>query len=288
MTTWIVLAGLASAQTTEAPPANEIEPAPIEAEEPEVEPPPVARDAPTTEGTADPPLAVPVGQEPPPEARRPARSGQPLAVPGRRPLTPEDVAAVRTYRREHLSVRGYREAYIGSTTPTTGYYGRWGGWGGGWAWTQPYLFEVEGWAVYQGSHRLAVPEALERLGDPGARVHLERRMRRNKTAGTALYVLGGVSLVSSIVGLVGLDGSRSYDEARVWSTFSTASMLTGAGCFVAGSFPLGKARRLAIDPSYSLSRADAERRADEANDRLRAELGLTPEQALRLENATAD
>jgi hypothetical protein len=176
-----------------------------------------AQEESSPEAVDEAPLAVPVGQEPPASAR--PRVEEPLAVPGRRQLSAEEVAAVRTYRREQLSVRGYRETYVGSTTTFTGGYGRWGwGWGGGWGWTTPYVMEVEGWNVWQGSHPLSVPEALEALGEPGRRVELERSIRRKRSTGTALYVLGGAGLVTSIVGLVGLDQARTWPEARAWST----------------------------------------------------------------------
>lgn len=260
---WWWMVGMAWASD---PASGEVAPAPVEAGAPE----------------HDVPLAVPVGREPPPRAE-PSRSERPLAVPGRRPLNAQDIDAIRTYRREHLSVRGFHEVWVGSTTTTTGYYGgRWGWWGG-WGWSTPYVVEVDRWAVLQGTHHLTVPEALDALGDPGGRVQLERTIRRKKTAGTVWYALGGASIATSIVALVGLDQARSYDEAYRWRTVSTIGMLGGATAFVAGSFPLGRARSLAVDPSLTLDRADAERRAEDANARLAAELGLSPEQALRLE-----
>ena len=110
-------------------------------------------------------------------------------------------------------------------------------------------------------------------------------MPARRATGTVLYVLGGVGLAGSLAGLVGADQARTYDQARTWSTVATVSMLGGATFFVAGSFPLGKARRLLTDPTYTMSRPEAERLADEANERLRAKLGLSPAEALRLEQS---
>ena len=151
------------------------------------------------------------------------------------------------------------------------------------AWSSPYVMRVDGWAVFQGDQRLSVPASLERMGMAGQKVELERRIRRRRTAGTVLYALGGTGLAAAVVGLVGADQARTYDEARTWSRVATISMFSGAGCFVAGSFPLGKARRLEADPVYTLSRSEAEALADDANERLRNKLGLSPAAALQLE-----
>ena len=99
-------------------------------------------------------------------------------------------------------------------------------------------------------------------------------MRRARTAGTVWTAVGVAGLVGGLVGVVGLDQSRTYDDARLWSTVATASSLVGIGGLVVGSFPASKSRRLAVDPSWTLSREDAEERADTANAALAAELGI--------------
>jgi hypothetical protein len=81
-------------------------------------------------------------------------------------------------------------------------------------------------------------------------------------------------LVGGLVGVIGLDQSRTYDEARTWSTVATAGSLAGIGGLVIGTFPSSKARRMVVDPSWTISREAAEDRAETANAALAAELGL--------------
>ena len=74
------------------------------------------------EAPAGPVLAVPVGHEEDASTIDdvlpvPRRS---LAVPGGRKVTAEQAQALRRYRREHLSVRGYQETYVGTTTVGSG------------------------------------------------------------------------------------------------------------------------------------------------------------------------
>lgn len=239
------------------------------------------------------PLAIPVDEAPPatrqPKGATPAQTedGRPLALPPDatgRPRPPEPpralaasaqlARALRTYERKALSVRpvtdfSVRTAAVAGWGPGWGWGPYWGGWYG-----VPVVDAQQGWAIFEGDHRLDVPTALDKLGDTPLRVQLEGRMRRARTAGSVWTGLGVAGIVGGLVGIVGLDQSRTYAEARTWSTVATASSLVGIGGLVVGSFPSSKARRLAVDPSWTLSRDDAEERAESVNGALAAELGI--------------
>ncbi len=266
MMLWTVLVGLAAAQ--EVAPAEE----------------------------AEGPLAIPVEEAPPARPQPTGGSstthdGRPLALPpdfSNRPRTDGAVAdaqllrARATYARKELSVRPITEVSVRTATVGTGWGPYWGGWGpywgGGWGgwYSVPVVDAQRTWAIFEGEHRLDVPTALDKLGDTPTRVDLERRSRRSRTAGTVWTAAGVTGLVSGLVGVVGLDQSRTYEEARVWSTVATAGTLAGITGLVVGTFPAAKSRRLYVDASQTLSREEAEERAETVNAALAAELGLEP------------
>jgi hypothetical protein len=241
-------------------------------------------------------LAIPVNR--PPQA--PSQPARPLAIP-RAGISAQDAAAQRAYARQRLSVEAITEMSLSSATVSTwgygggfgyggyGGYGRWGyGWGPSWGFASvPVMTARQSWAVFEGDHRLDVPTALEKLQQVPLKTDLERRIRRSRTAGTLWTGVGVAGLIGGVAGLVGLDQSRTYDEARAWSMMATTSTVVGVSGLVIGTFPSAKARRLFVDPSLTLSREDAEATADTVNEALRVQLGLSPEQALRLEQPDA-
>ncbi len=243
------------------------------------------------------PLAIPVGESgPPPQFDGPPDDPRPMAIPGPS-ASAEEVAARRQYARRHLSVRDTSEIVVSATTmmsPGWGYgWGGWGGWGwgggwGGWAWTVPTATRVDSWAVLEGTRRLDVPRALDRLGDPGARMELERRVRVRRTWGHVITGVGAAGIAAGVVGLVGLDQARTLDEARAWSAMGTAGLVGGAGALVVGSFPSSRARRLLVDPTLTIDREQAAEQAEVHNEALRVELGLSPTQALAIEQSVQE
>lgn len=229
------------------------------------------------------PLAIPA--EPPPPRTEVVVPDRPLAVPGR--SSPEKAHAVREYRARHLAIRNLSEAYVG-TTWSYGWYGGpygWGGPGWGWgAWPHPFVVHRDEQAIFQGPNRLDVPATLGVLGDTTGQQQLERRIRRNRGAASALFGLGVAGIAASITGLVGVEQARTYDELTVWNAVSWGGVGLMVGGFVGGSFPSSRAWRLQLEPTETMEPAELDRRIQDYNERLAAALGLDPMEAVRIES----
>ena len=232
---------------------------------------PVTEPAPS----AEPPLAIPADPPPTPPARRLGERG-----PDRSP----ELAAKRVYARKLLTVRPTSEIVVGAA-PAMGWGYGWGwGWGYGWGWA-PTAYPVARWDVFEGGARLDVPTALDRFGDADGRAALERVIRRKRTWGNVGYGVGVAGAVTGLVGLVGLDAARTWEDATTWSQVATGGFANGALGWIAGAFPHARASRLATDPSLTWTEAQAADLADAANERLRLELGLPAEVAYDVEAA---
>ena len=223
------------------------------------------------------PLAIPVASEPPPP---------PLAIPGPPappPASRRDLLAMRDYQRQALAVRPISEVSVSpGTTTWSGWGGRWGGWG--WATTTPpTVWRTDTWALFEGPHRLDVPTALDRLGDAAGADDLRRRIRGNRTAGTALQLVGGLGLAAAITGAVAADGASSDAAWAAWMNTAVIGAGAAAGGWIGGAFPLQRARRLTALPDRSLDRRVMEERVDAYNEHLATSLGLSPEAALQVD-----
>lgn len=228
-------------------------------------------------------MRVAVGDAPPrPPAARPA-DGPGLAVPAGGGLSAERLQAIRSYRARHLEVRGEtRYEGGGATVVSTGYGRRW--WGVGM--TEVYTHPVTAtpvWAVYQGPERLTVPRFYDLAGEAGRADALRDRISGKKTMANVWFGVAGAGIATSLVGFFGYAGADDARTAQTWGRVALGGMGVGVVGLVGGSFPSTKARQLAHDYPTSLDPQEAHRLVDAANERLRRELGLTPEEALRAE-----
>ncbi len=204
----------------------------------------------------------------------PADTPAPQGLPGR-----ERASALRTYARKHLAVHSLAEVYATPAT-TTWWGGRWGGF----ATTTPgYLVASDTWAVFEGEHRLDVPSYLHLVGDDASKERLDHRISAHRSAGTALAVVGVAGLTATFAGLVGMEVANTLAAQRQWSAISLGGLGAGVGGLVIGSFPATRARRLATYPDRTLDRRQVEEAVEAYDVRLATELGLSPEQALRVE-----
>ena len=206
----------------------------------------------------------------------------PLAIPApvRRGTSPQELQAIRKYRSELLSVRNITE-YWSSGYYVNNTYG-WAPYGGMSVGYAP-MSRSDDWVVFRGPARIDVPTYLDTIGHTDDHARMVQRIRRNRRVSHAFYALGGAGLAASIVGLVQMDvanNRRAYDAGVYVSTAGMAGLLTG---FIVGSFPASRARALRDYPSTSMPRESVQQDVDAYNERLRVELGLTPDQALRAE-----
>lgn len=222
-----------------------------------------------------------------PSLALPAAPSPDLAVP-RPPPGPNALAA---YRQRATSVRRYTTLEGGGGTAV--------GWGFGWpGFGSPYggfsttyiigspTYAIEHWAVYRGSQRLTVPGWMDVTDAPEARQELRKRVRRTKAwhrilIGTA--IAGGVASVGASWAS---QNAATYEELlnyRLAATAGTTAMLGGA----LGAYGTGmNARNLRYDFDATQDLSETQERVRAHNERLREELGLTPEQTRSIDQGT--
>ncbi len=229
------------------------------------------------------PLAIPA-QPGQPSTHAPAPPPAPRSDrPGA--MSPQKLEALRRYQSERLSIQNETEFHGGGATVWTGMW-----WGPRWgphttiAIAPEPVFASRTWGFYQGPERLAVPTALRLAGDPKAEA-LQATIDRKRRAGRNWTALAGAGAAVGIAGIVGQLNADSRQEYASWQLVSLGGGLGVITGLVVSAGPKGEAQALERYPSRSLSPAEARAVADRHNDRLRQDLGLTPDEVWSIEQA---
>ena len=229
------------------------------------------------------PAAIPAdGPYPPPQMRAPQVQAPP-------PLTPERLAAFREYDATRLTLRPETEV-VGGGAVAVG-----GGWVGGWrptprgavhvgVYVPPAILQeppttLRTWGVYEGPKRLSAPEFLQVAGDSGRYDLLNKQINR---ADTARKVSLGVA--GAVLGVLGGTTADNRAEAAMWDSLLLSGLGVGLGGFVVASFPAAKADRLTHDYTETLTLEETRALVQKRNEALRQGLGLSPEEAWRVES----
>jgi hypothetical protein len=198
-----------------------------------------------------------------------------------RGLTAEQLAAVRAYRLRHLAVRTEVEYTGGTATVSHSPYG----WGyGGAVIDRDPLQLHRSWAIYQGPMRLEVPTWLSLSGDEAGRSELEGRIERKRWLSRTYYGLAGVGVLGIAAAYIGGSSDAEWAQGYEWGAIGAVGLGFAVGGLVGGSIPAASATRLRTDFTKTVDIVDAQKAVDARNEALRAELGLTPEQALAVES----
>ncbi|MEN0067296.1 MAG: hypothetical protein AAGA48_34515 [Myxococcota bacterium] len=185
-----------------------------------------------------------------PEAPPPPKLSPPKAAP------PESLT---TYRREHLRIQGLETYTVDgpdqNPAPAMRYQ----------------------WGVYDGRERLLnTREFLQAAGDSQLLDAFERKHKRQNTAAATLMTIGaGLSLGALTSSLANLDRDVTATEG--------VAIMSGAVLVSAGAFMVVDRRQKMVYVHRNIELEVAERLADEHNERLRQELGLTAAEAAALD-----
>jgi hypothetical protein len=226
----------------------------------------------------DPPLAIPFDGKP--------TTGSTTMRPPEALRTSEDLKGAMSFRSGHLEIRTITSwSGGGSMVIHEGY--RWGPPGPGPRWGVGFSTVVgspmvpeHAWAVFQGPTRLSVPAYLDLVGDPRGD-DVRRRIRSNRTAGTVLATVGVVGIATVVTGLVGASTADFPAERREWNNVGLAGVGGIVVGFTGASIANGSARRLQSDYGQ-LGWEPTRTQVDEYNEKLRSQLGLSPDQAWRI------
>jgi len=192
-------------------------------------------------------------------------------------LTAERLRTLRAYRSQRLEIRSVTEMTGGGTSMTPGW-----GVGGVQIYSEP-IRTVHSWAVFRGPAQVQLPEYYELLGDVERAQSLRRRIRRNRTAAASLYALSGAGAVSAVVGFVGLNAPGTGIDNRTYSWMITGGLVGMLVGSLGGGIPASRASTLQSDHTKVLDPHEAQFEIDAYNERLRRDLGVTPEDAARVE-----
>lgn len=237
--------------------------------------------------TEDRPLAIPATPgttaPAPPRAVRPGIEGPPSDRPGA--MSPQKLEALRRYRNERLQILGETEVHGGGATFVHGVW-----WGPRWGPATSVViapepvFTSRTWGFYQGPERLDVPTALRLAGDERAERVQQTIDRKRRAARTWT----GVAVASAGLGIAGVFGELQADtryEYLNWRLVTLGGAVGVVTGLVVAAGPAGEAQALQRYPARSLSPAEARAVVDRHNDRLRQELGLSPQEVWSIEQS---
>lgn len=221
-----------------------------------------------------------VGPPPHRPMARPPRGGPPG-----RGLSAEQLRALRAYRDQRLVVR--RETEVSGGGVHVHQWDTFGPWPYGWHSSETVVNPVvttRTWAIYRGPERLSVPTFLETVGATERHAELVGRIHKARRAAHAWLGVSGVGAAGLVAGLVGM---AVADDQQTYDLLSLTTLAGGGltfGGLLGASFPFSRAARLERYPAASLTIGEAQKLVDAYNDRLREQLGITPEQAWRIES----
>jgi hypothetical protein len=227
------------------------------------------------EATAEPPMAIPVGGQPPiasTTARAPAA-----------PATAEDLKGAMSFRSGHLEIRSVTAWHGGGSWVIHEGYG-WGRgpgprWGVSTVVAAPMVPE-HAWTVFQGPSRLTVPEYLDLVDDPRAN-DVRRRIRNNRSAAGALAAFGVAGVSAVITGAVGASSADFPAERHDWNVLANAGVGGVLIGFGGSALANGTARHLEYDYG-EIGWERTRTQVDDYNEKLRTKLGVPADQAWRI------
>ena len=212
----------------------------------------------------------------------------PPAPPSLGQLTVERLMALRTYKAQRLQVRAETE-YRGSAvaTYTSMSYGQAAGLGTGVVVTDN-ISTFRTWGIYRGPQRLSTPDFLHITEAAIHRDRLVEEIRQLRAKSHAWYIGAGVGVAGVIAGLVGMSTAKNVDAYRAFNRVSLSGTVLTIGGLFGASFPSAKAQRLYKYPGASMSSDAANDLAHGANERLRQQLEIAPNEAWLLDLGATD
>lgn len=203
-------------------------------------------------------------------------------------LTVERLMALRAYKSKRLQVRAETE-YRGSSvaTFTSMSYGHPAGLGSGVVVTDN-ISTFRTWGVYRGPQRLSTPDFLHLAGAEKRRDELVADIRRLRKKTRAWYITTGVGVAGVVAGLVGMATADNVSTYRQYNMVSLSGTVFTIGGLFGASFPAAKATRLYKYPGATLTSDEANDLAHGANESLRQELAIAPNEAWLLDLGASD
>ena len=198
-------------------------------------------------------------------------------------LTPERLMALRTYKAQRLQVRAETE-YRGSSvaTYTSMSYGYPSGMGTGVVVTDQ-LSTFRTWGVYRGPQRLSTPDFLNLTGAQEQKEKLVSDIHTLRRQAKGWYIVAGTGVDGVMAGLVGMATAADVETYSTFNLVSLGGTIVTIGGLFGASFPGSKAQRLYKYPGSTLTSDEANDLAHAANEKLRLQLDIQPNEAWLLD-----
>ena len=203
-------------------------------------------------------------------------------------LTPERLMALRTYKSQRLQVRAETE-YRGSSvaTFTSMSYGYPHGLGTGVVVTDN-ISTFRTWGVYRGPQRLSTPDFLTLAGAEKKHDNVVQEIKQLQKNAKGWYAVAGTGVAGVLTGLVGMATAEKIETYGTFNLVSLGGTLVTIGGLFGASFPGSKAQRLYRYPGSTMSSDEANDLAHAANEKLRQELEIAPNEAWLLDLGATD
>lgn len=244
----------------------------------------------------DAPLALPVDDVHAPvptgPARQPAATPErPLAIPRGGVEPPQRSAArlqaLKQYQRERISLGTELEFHSSGPPVSVGFGGPWYGMGWGMVVSNPSVYASRTDAVYQGTTRMDMPDFLGTVGARDLRADLERDILRANRATNVWNTVAGLGIAGVVVGAFGIseaEYARDRYAMAYYNNIAVGGLAATIGGLIGSSVSSSRSFRLRRNPSYSIGFNEAEKLAEEHNERLRQSLGLTADDVWGVES----
>jgi len=203
-------------------------------------------------------------------------------------LTPERLMALRTYKGQRLQVRAETE-YRGSSvaTFTSMSYGYPHGLGTGVVVTDN-ISTFRTWGVYRGPQRLSTPDFLHLAGAEKQRDEVISEIKQLQRNAKGWYAVAGAGVAGVLSGLIGMATAENIETYGTFNLVSLGGTVVTIGGLFGASFPGSKAQRLYKYPGSKMSSDEANDLAHAANESLRQELEIAPNEAWLLDLGATD
>lgn len=197
-------------------------------------------------------------------------------------LSPEALAALREYRTRHYAIQTETHTSGGGTrvwsSPSA--------WGGVVVTRDP-ITTTRTWAVYRAGTRLDVPQFLALAGEDERHDALVQRIVMKRWLGRVYYGAAAAGMAGVITGAIGFNATENPEKQERWARVGVTGLGVAVVGLIGGSLPTASASRLRTD--YAMSNVDigtAQDVVDARNEEIRVELGVSPDQALSVDEYT--
>ena len=144
------------------------------------------------------------------------------------------------------------------------------------------------WGAYRGPQRLSTPDFLNLAGATKKHDEVVGEIKQLQKTAKGWYAVAGTGVAGVLTGLVGMGMAENIETYATFNLVSLGGTLVAIGGLFGASFPGSKAQRLYRYPGSTMSSDEANDLAHAANEKLRQDLEIAPNEAWLLDLGATD